>query len=410
MSDYQPRPDGRILLVEDDPDSARFIGHVLGGKAGFEIEHATSPAAALPRIGPERWDLIITDIEMPDMTGIEMLEMLRRQAPAVPVVVITAHATVDNTLGALRGRADDFLQKPLRPDSLITTVNNLIARGRGGREVVLAVGAHPDDVEIGAAGALLAHRAAGHEIAILTMSRGARGGPDEARAGESRRAAAILGASLYLESLEDTRISESDPTISAISAVIEAVQPTMVYTHSIHDVHQDHRNTHRAVMVAAREVGSVFCYQSPSATVDFRPGRFIAVDEHMTVKLAAIGAFASQAAVRPYLEPDLIEATARYWSRWGSGRFAEAFEVVRDHAGGPVPGAPGLTAASPREAAQTERALHEAALRKAADQEAAVLAAAVAENAPDEHAAQQALAEQESMVEEHLREAGHVTS
>ena len=256
---------------------------------------------------------------------------------------------------------------------------------------MLAVGAHPDDVEIGAAGALLAHRAAGHEIAILTMSRGARGGPDEARAGESRRAAAILGASLYLEDMEDTRISESDPTISAISAVIEKVQPTIVYTHSIHDVHQDHRNTHRAVMVAAREVGSVFCYQSPSATVDFRPARFIAIDEHLTVKLAAIGAFASQASVRPYLAPDLIEATARYWSRFGSGRFAEAFEVVRDHAAGPVPGTPGLAAATPREAAETQHALQEAAVRKAADQEAAELAAAVAENAPHEQAAQQAL-------------------
>ncbi|HEU5417075.1 MAG TPA: response regulator [Streptosporangiaceae bacterium] len=411
MSDYQPRPDGRILLVEDDPDSARFIEHVLGGRAGFEIEHAPSPAAALPRIGPERWDLIITDIEMPEMTGIEMLETLRRQAPSVPVVVISAHATVDNTLGALRGRADDFLQKPLRPDPLIATVSNIIARGRGGREVVLAVGAHPDDVEIGAAGALLAHRAAGHEIAILTMSHGARSGPDEARAGESRRAAAILGASLYLEDLDDTRISESDPTISAISAVIEAAQPTIIYTHSIHDVHQDHRNTHRAVMVAAREVGSVFCYQSPSATVDFRPGRFIAIDEHMTVKLAAIGAFGSQAAARQYLAADLIEATARYWSRFGTGRFAEAFEVVRDHAASPLPGTPGLTAAvSPREAARTQQALQEAALRKAADQEAAVLAAAVAENAPDEQAAQQALAEQESEAEQHLREAGHVTS
>ena len=91
-------------------------------------------------------------------------------------------------------------------------------------------------------------------------------------------------------------------------------------------------------MVAARGVGSVFCYQSPSATVDFRPGRFITIDEHIAAKLAAIGAFGSQAAVRRYLEPDLIEATARYWSRYGGGRHAEAFEVVRDQAAGPALG------------------------------------------------------------------------
>jgi two-component system response regulator HydG len=56
------------------------------------------------------------------------------------------------------------------------------------------------------------------------MSRGARGGPDKARAQEARAATTILGAALYLERMEDTRISESDPTISAISSVVEAHQ------------------------------------------------------------------------------------------------------------------------------------------------------------------------------------------
>jgi LmbE family N-acetylglucosaminyl deacetylase/ActR/RegA family two-component response regulator len=370
--EHHPSPRGRILLVEDDPDTARFITHVLSSRAGFHVEHAPSPRAALPRLAAERWDLVITDIEMPDMTGIELLESLRRAAPALPVAVITAHVTVDNALGALRARADDFMQKPLRPDSLVSSVSALIERGRGGRETVLAIGAHPDDVEIGAAGALLAHRAAGHRVAILTMSRGARGGQDDERAGEARAAAAALGAELYLEDLQDTQISESDPTIGAIRAVIDSVQPSTVYTHSIHDVHQDHRNTHRAVMVAARGIGSVFCFQSPSATVDFRPARFLSIDEHLPAKLAAIRAFASQAAVRQYLAPDLIEATARYWSRYGSGRYAEAFEVVRDQATGP---AQGWTT-----------------------QEAAALEAAVRENAPDENAAKQIL------------EVGHVIS
>jgi two-component system response regulator HydG len=369
--EHHPSPRGRILLVEDDPDTARFISRVLEKRGGYDVEHAPSPPAALPRLSAERWDLVITDIEMPDMTGIELLETLRRKAPTLPVAVITAHVTVDNAVGALRGRADEFMQKPLHPDALLTAVSGLIDRGRGGRESVLAVGAHPDDVEIGAAGTLLAHRAAGHDVAILTMCRGARGGPDDARAGEARDAAAIIGAELYLEDLEDTRISESDPTISAIRAVVETVQPTLIYTHSIHDVHQDHRNTHRAVMVAAREIGSVYCYQSPSATVDFRPARFVTIDEHIAAKLAAIGAFGSQVTVRQYLEPDLIEATSRYWSRFGGGKHAEAFEVVRDQ---PV-GGPALAWV---------------------EEEAAALDAAVRENAADENAAQQIL------------EAGHV--
>ena len=102
--EHHPSPRGRILLVEDDPDTARFISRVLQKRGGYDVEHVPNPPAALPRLGAERWDLVITDIEMPDMTGIELLETLRRKAPALPVAVITAHVTVDNAVGALRGR------------------------------------------------------------------------------------------------------------------------------------------------------------------------------------------------------------------------------------------------------------------------------------------------------------------
>jgi LmbE family N-acetylglucosaminyl deacetylase len=279
---------------------------------------------------------VLTDVEMPGMTGLEMLESLRRVAPDLPVAVVTAHATLDNAVTALRSRADEFLDKPLLPDRLLATVTALVAKGRAvrmaGREVVLAIGAHPDDVEIGAGGTLIAHRRIGHDVTVLTLSRGGRGGAAGRRAGESETAARILGAELYLEDLEDSRISEGDPTIGIVSAVVDSVRPTMIYTHSIQDVHQDHRNTHHAAMVAAREVGRILCFQSPSATVDFRPTRFVSIDQQLERKLQAIGAFSAQAAARAYLEPDLIQSTARYWSRFGEGRYAEAFEVIRDGA------------------------------------------------------------------------------
>ena len=224
----------------------------------------------------------------------------------------------------------------------------MVAKGRAARlaarQAVLAIGAHPDDVEIGAAGALLIHRRMGHEVSILTLSRGARGGVESTRAGESEMAAIVLGATLFLEDLEDTHIREGDPTISVINAVVQAVRPTVIYTHSLHDVHQDHRNVHQAAMVATREVGRVYCFQSPSATVDFRPTRFVTIDEEIDRKLTAIKAFTSQTQVRAYLVPDLIRSTARYWSRYGDGLYAEAFEVIREaamtdgHPGGSVPG------------------------------------------------------------------------
>ena len=326
---------GRIIVVEDDPDHAFFVVEVLQ-RGGFEVVHVVDPAEALSR-AREPWDLMLTDVQMPGMTGLDLLESVRKVAPDLPVAVVTAHASISNVVIALRSRADEFLQKPLSPDRLISAVTVLVDKGRAvraaSRQVVLAIGAHPDDVEIGAGGALAVHADLGHEIAILTLCRGSRGGAAERRAAESQEAARILSAELYLEDFDDTGIGEGDPTISVISRVVDAVAPTTVYTHSIHDVHQDHRNTHSAVMVAAQDVGRVYCYQSPSATVDFRPTRFVSIDRQLDRKLEAIASFDSQVEVRTYLEPDLIQSIARSWSRFAEGRYAEAFEVIRDRAG-----------------------------------------------------------------------------
>jgi LmbE family N-acetylglucosaminyl deacetylase len=143
-------------------------------------------------------------------------------------------------------------------------------------------------------------------------------------------AALALGAGLFLEDLQDTRIGEGDPTTGVIRRVIEAVRPTAIYTHSPRDVHQDHRNTHRAAMQAARDVGTVYCFQSPEVTAGFRPTRFVTIDEHIERKLLAIRAFTSPGQAHARLEPDQVESAARHWSRFGGGRHAEAFEVIRD--------------------------------------------------------------------------------
>jgi LmbE family N-acetylglucosaminyl deacetylase len=341
---------GRILLVEDDPITARFTSHVLSNRGGFEVSHVAEPGQALAMVKDQAWDLVLTDVEMPGMTGIELLEQLRRTSPHLPVVVVTAFPSFDRAVQALRSQADEFLEKPVPPDKLIATATALVAKGRAARAAnhrsVLAIGAHPDDAEIGAAGALLLHRSAGDTVSILTLCRGARGGSQDTRAQEAQRAADIIGATLFLDDLPDTKIAEGDPTIGVIAGVVQQVQPTVIYTHSLHDVHQDHRNAHRAAMVAVRGIGRIYCWQSPSATVDFRPSRFVAIDEHIERKLAAIGQFGSQVEIRTYLAPDLISATARYWSRFGDGRYAEAFEVIKE-AAEPAGLAAAFTAAQP---------------------------------------------------------------
>jgi CheY-like chemotaxis protein len=113
---------GRILVVEDDPDAALFAVHVLSHRGQFDVTHTADPVVALRLAADEHWDLVLTDVEMPGMTGLELRDALRQVAPALPVVVVTAHAPAGLTAG--------YLEKPLGIEQLLATATTLISQGR----------------------------------------------------------------------------------------------------------------------------------------------------------------------------------------------------------------------------------------------------------------------------------------
>ncbi|WP_047524171.1 response regulator [Microbacterium sp. ZOR0019] len=333
-----PEDSPRVLVVDDDPDVALLVKTVLERRAGCIVDVAEDGQVAVERVGAQRPDVVVTDIEMPGLSGLELLAELRRTVPTVPVLVMTAHVSVEYAVSALRAQADEFLTKPLDNAKLVESVTRLIEEGRRRREGarqperVLAIGAHPDDVEIGVGGLLAAHARAGDEITILTLSRGARGGDADSRQDESLAAAELLGARLFLKDLVDTEIPGGGSTVRLIEEVVQEIRPTIVYTHSGHDRHQDHRAVSEATIVATRRVGTVACYQSPSSTIDFRPTRFVRIDQYLDEKLRLLESFHSQTASREYLAPEFVTATARYWSRFGGGTAVEPLEVVRETA------------------------------------------------------------------------------
>jgi CheY-like chemotaxis protein len=126
-------PRGRILVVEDDPEAALYAVHVLSRMGHFDVAHTPDPAVALQRATSEQWDLVLTDLDMPGMTGLELLAELRQAVPALPVAVITAHVISSGTAEELRKSADAFLEKPVPPDRLVAVAATLIA-GRRGRQ------------------------------------------------------------------------------------------------------------------------------------------------------------------------------------------------------------------------------------------------------------------------------------
>ena len=117
---------GRILLVEDDHDAACYAVHVLTTMGRFDVTHTTDPRVALDRASSEPWDLVLTDLDLPGMTGLELLAALREATPVLPVAVLTAELPEGAALGQLLAIADAYLEKPVLPGRLVAAVTALI--------------------------------------------------------------------------------------------------------------------------------------------------------------------------------------------------------------------------------------------------------------------------------------------
>lgn len=206
---------------------------------------------------------------------------------------------------------------------------------------ILAVGAHPDDVELGCGATLALFKKKGHGIYILALTKGEASGDPNARVKECKRSAKVLGADeLFFGNLRDTRITDGIETIMEIENIISRVKPDIVISHSQKDVHQDHRNTALAVLSAARNSKIVLLYESPAALRDFCPQVFVDVDTTFNIKLQALKAFGSQASKVyfkgngnhdesrkfPYVS-NAIEGLARFRGFQAGVTLAEAFEV-----------------------------------------------------------------------------------
>jgi DNA-binding response OmpR family regulator len=123
-------PSGRILLVEDDPDAAMFFRDVLTGRGGYDVTYTADPALALSLATRETWGLLLTDLHLPGMTGLELLAAVRAVRPALPVMMVSAH---DPALLHLPcGFPDAFLHKPVPAAHLLNTAAALLARHRTG--------------------------------------------------------------------------------------------------------------------------------------------------------------------------------------------------------------------------------------------------------------------------------------
>jgi DNA-binding response OmpR family regulator len=119
-----------VLLAEDDAPSRQIYFTVLNAE-GYSVIEVPDGRSALDVLYSQQVDLLLTDIMMPGMTGIELLERAREIKPDLRAIVMTGHKTSDAVIGALRNRACEFLEKPFRTEELLDTVRSVLGRDSG---------------------------------------------------------------------------------------------------------------------------------------------------------------------------------------------------------------------------------------------------------------------------------------
>ncbi len=124
----------RILVVDDETSMCQLLEIALG-KEGYRVTVAESGRRAIGKLDRGAFDLVISDIKMPDMTGVDVLRHVKKTNPETPIIMITAYASTETAVEALRLGAYDYITKPFKVDELKTTVRNALEKGQLREEV-----------------------------------------------------------------------------------------------------------------------------------------------------------------------------------------------------------------------------------------------------------------------------------
>jgi LmbE family N-acetylglucosaminyl deacetylase len=197
---------------------------------------------------------------------------------------------------------------------------------------ILAIGAHPDDIEFGCGGALFKYGRQGHELYLLVMTDGSGGGDPAVRRGEQERSAEILRArKVFWGEYRDTALPMDRDLIKRVEEVIGVVQPDFIFVHYHDDTHQDHRHLSASTVTATRYTRNVLFYEGPT-TQNFSPSVFVDIEGALQSKIDSLEAHASQVSktnIEGLSILDVARSSAHFRGIQGRVRNAEGFMPLR---------------------------------------------------------------------------------
>ena len=197
---------------------------------------------------------------------------------------------------------------------------------------LLAIGAHPDDIEFGCAGALAQYSQRGEEVYLLVVADGAMGGDPQVRQKEQEISAEIIGVKKLLwGGYKDTLIIFDKPLIELLEGFLQEVNPSLVLVNYPEDTHQDHVRLAKATISATRYTPKVIFYETPTS-IAFNPMIFSDIAETLEAKVKCLEAHASQFHKTNIPGSNIVDiaiATARFRGTQARVTFAEGFSPLR---------------------------------------------------------------------------------
>jgi len=116
----------RILVIDDEPNMLRLLKTVITDKTDYEVATTNNSLEVPKLLQDEHFDLVITDLKMPLVDGMDVIEITKRTDPNIPIIIITAYGTIETAEEAVQKGAYDFITKPFRRETILITIKRAL--------------------------------------------------------------------------------------------------------------------------------------------------------------------------------------------------------------------------------------------------------------------------------------------
>ena len=124
----------RILVIDDEPDMLMLMSMIIEENTEWQVETTNNPSEGLKMALENEYDLVIADLKMPGLDGMEVFEELKEMKPEIPVIIITAYGSLEIADEARNKGVADFITKPFRKDAILFTMDRVLELARIKRE------------------------------------------------------------------------------------------------------------------------------------------------------------------------------------------------------------------------------------------------------------------------------------